>query len=519
MTNSKRTASYIRTFVPLFGVVLPSLSLIPFGSLWLWQHGYLLHWALATAVLVGLFSALCSRFLGSNSPQMRNAASPATSASAAPPDGDDAIDPLWRPAEVEAWADVQAFALRTDAKALASQDAVLMLGADAVQIVAKRLHPEVAEPLWHFTVPEALALSERVSRRLSEFVVESVPFSERLTVAQVLALYRWRGAFGVAEKAYDVWRFVRLVNPVTAVTHELRERLSKQMVQLGREHITQRLARAYIREVGRAAIDLYGGRLRVSDQQMEVGLSTSANADSAAIMDRTAEPLRILIAGQSGAGKSSLINALGREVLTVVDALPATSDFTPYQLEREGFPTAILIDSPGLGQDMASNKKLLETSDSSDLILWVMAAHRADRDIDCKALVSLRQRFQARPQRQSPPIVVVLSHIDRLRPFNEWAPPYDINAGATPKAISIKAAIAAAAHDIGVDPEMVIPVGLATGSDYNIDALWAAIAMVLPDAKRARLTRRLEDSKAEWDWRQVWKQASNAGRVIGRTMR
>ena len=60
---------------------------------------------------------------------------------------------------------------------------------------------------------------------------------------------------------------MRLVNPLTAATQEMRERLSGQMLQWGRAHVTQRLAHAYVTEVGRAAIDLYGGRLRVSARQ------------------------------------------------------------------------------------------------------------------------------------------------------------------------------------------------------------------------------------------------------------
>ena len=61
-----------------------------------------------------------------------------------------------------------------------------------------------------------------------------------------------------------------------------------------------------------------------------------------------AEPLRVLVAGQVSAGKSSLVNALGQEVRAAVDALPATRDFTPYSLSRDGLPGALITDSPGL---------------------------------------------------------------------------------------------------------------------------------------------------------------------------
>jgi hypothetical protein len=109
-----------------------------------------------------------------------------------------------------------------------------------------------------------LAISERVSRRLGTYVEDRIPFGTRLTLAQFWAIYRWRRGIEIAEKAYDVWRLVRLVNPATAVTHEARERLSRAALQWGREQVGRHLAGAFVEEVGRAAIDLYGGRLKGS---------------------------------------------------------------------------------------------------------------------------------------------------------------------------------------------------------------------------------------------------------------
>jgi len=45
------TLTPLRLAIVFLGLLLPTLALIPLGSLWLWQHGFLIHWALATLLL------------------------------------------------------------------------------------------------------------------------------------------------------------------------------------------------------------------------------------------------------------------------------------------------------------------------------------------------------------------------------------------------------------------------------------------------------------------------------------
>ena len=116
-------------------------------------------------------------------------------------------------------------------------------------------------------------------------------------------------------------------------------------------------------------------------------------------------------------------------------------------------------------------------------------------------------------------MLLVLSHIDLLRPFQEWAPPYDIAAGAQPKARSISAAMEAVGADLDFTVGDIIPVCLDdTVGLYNIDAVWSRIAALLPEAQRANLVRRLGGLHGKFDWNRLWKQARNAGRVISRVV-
>jgi predicted GTPase len=363
-------------------------------------------------------------------------------------------------------------------------------------------------------VPEALAVIERASANLRTFLVGSFPLGDRVTLAQLMWLYRWRGALQLAEKGYDLWRIVRLLNPVSAATHELRERFTRQIYDAGREHLARRLAQAYVKEVGRAAIDLYGGALRFSPERVRAHVTEASREDLAAAEAREAEPIRILVAGQTGAGKSSLVNALANAVDAVVDAVPATARFTAHRLTHEGLPAALIVDSPGVtGAERLD--ALMEAADDCDMVLWVVSAARAARDIDARALAAIREHFAGEPNRRRPPMLLVLTHIDQLRPFNEWQPPYDLSAGGRGKAEAIRGAMQAAGRELGFEAGEIVPVRAdVAAAPYNMDALWAKLFALVPEAQRARLLRTLGDIKGASSWAEIWSQAANAGRVI-----
>jgi hypothetical protein len=512
MRPGGKSAINLRLALLAVALVLPTLSLVLLGSLWLWQHGYVLYWAIGTCLAVAGAYLLERRLLV-----------PLPTASVeALQDGGAPADTGWTPRQEAAWADVLALAAKAPAERMTSRDGVVNLGLETVELVAKRLHPERADPLLQFTVPEALALIERTSDGLRDFIVKSFPLGDRITVAQLMWLYRWRGAVNLAEKGYQLWRVVRMLNPLAAATNEIRETFTRQIYEMGREHLAGRVARAYVREVGRAAIDLYGGNLRVTREQLASHVSDASRRDMAALESRAAEPVRILVAGETGAGKSSLVNTLAGAVEAVVDALPATKAFTTYKLTHQGLPAALIIDSPGLG-GAKGIAPLLEQADDCDMVLWVSAASRAARDAERAALEAIRAHFAAQPNRRRPPMLLVLTHIDTLRPFQEWEPPYDLEAGPDSgtgaKAQSIRAAAEAASAELGFAPGEVVPVraDIAVAA-YNIDALWAKIIELMPQAQRARLVRVLSDVRSASGWSAVWSQAVNAGRVLRSTL-
>jgi len=184
-----------------------------------------------------------------------------------------------------------------------------------------------------------------------------------------------------------------------------------------------------------------------------------------------------------------------------------------------GAPSAVIVDSPAASETGPRRDAGVAAAGNSDLILWTVSAARADRDADRRALDAIRAAFAARLDRRPPPILVAATHIDRLRPFQEWSPPYDLRDGGNAKAASIRAAIEAISADLGVPPDDIVPVALETPETaYNIEALWAKILDKTPEAQRARLVRVFSELRARNDWRAVLTQAGNAGRLLVKSL-
>jgi predicted GTPase len=275
-----------------------------------------------------------------------------------------------------------------------------------------------------------------------------------------------------------------------------------------------------IRKAGYYAIELYSGNLVLDESFVTRRSSSDAAraAGQAAVLD--AEPLRILLIGQVNAGKSSAINALFGDVKTAVDVLPTTRDVTPFVFEREGLGQALIFDTAGYGEAASAKSPFAELEDellNCDLVLLVCSALTAARQADRGVLEELRLRWQREPNRRPPPVIVILSHIDMLRPFAEWNPPYDLAEPTGAKAQRIAAATTVVAEELQVPPERVIPVCLLPERLYNVEeGLLPAIIECLPEGSRAKALRCLGAYRNEDYWRRLWRQAVSAGNVLVR---
>jgi predicted GTPase len=482
---------------------VPVAALLPLGLVWLSQVEAMRYW-LAALVLFSAAGYGLQFWLHRHERRLLLTA-------------ETGPDPDWPPAAEAAWELVEDMAAQTKAEDWSIDKGARLgdLGRQTLERVARHFHPTVDEPLLELTVPHTLLIVERASRDLREAITDHIPFSHRLTVGSLMRAYRWKP---FADRLLSLYRAGQwIVNPVNAFLASALDQLRDRGYSLAQDEVYRWILQEYVRKVGTYAIELYSGRLLLSDAPPEARSTRSSERDLRAADgsdEPLGEPLRILVLGRSNAGKSSLINALFGQLRVATDLLPDTTKMlTPYRLAREGLDLALIYDTPG--SDAMDEQTLRAAAGDADMILWVSAADRPDRHADRETLDSLRAAFAERLTRRPPPVLVALSHIDRLRPVREWLPPYDLAQPKSLKAESILAAVEVVAADLAIPIASVIPVCLAGGRVYNVeDVLWAAILDRLDAAQRSRLLRCQDARKREENWSLVRRQLANAGRFL-----
>jgi len=479
-----RIGRWLRRYWPevllSMAVALPWLSLSALGLFWLWQGGHVWVWATAAAVL-GLLAWPLSVSVKRRANQEARLA---LGDLAAPSRG-------WNAVERDAWAEVLAIADATAPFYFTEMEPLLTSARDIVEVVARRFHPDSRTAWARFSLPEFLLLTERLSRDVRREALRHIPAVKAMRLSHLLWVHRQNERYGgVAQTGwrmgFGLWRIIRAaLNPIQAASQETSGLFMENTTRVLSFRLRTYATRLLVLEIGRASIDLYSGRLALSDEDLraarERDMAATAEADI---------PIRIVLIGQVNAGKSSLLNALADEIRGAVGPLPATSSVTEHQLNLDGHPCAMLVDMPGFDESAATVPELLSQAERADLIMWVASATQPARGPDRKRLDEIRASANAQLARRPPPVLLVLTHVDELRPAMEWTPPYDITAPTRPKARAIRAAIDAVARTLDLPVEAIVPVAMPSGQEtYNIDALWAKIAAELDEAKLVQLDR------------------------------
>jgi len=425
------------------------------------------------------------------------------------------------PRDEAAWALVLEYQDRIDRNkiVLTSIEQFLSLGQEILGRVASFYRPNDPEPLLAVQVPLLFRALEETARDLAA-VTANLPFAHRITISEIVRGYQ----FGQKLRpAYELYQLYRMLSPLLNWQSGLfRILVSDRLFDLTKETLNQWLLKWYVDRVGYHAIELYSGKLLLT-RRFDADALPSLLPDMAKTVveaqQTIPEPLRLLILGQVKAGKSSLVNALFGEIRAATDVVPTTAQLTPYVLERPDLSGTILVSDMGGYEDPSAPQERIDEALAealrSDLILLVVSAVNAAREPDRRLLAQLRNRFVARPQLRPPLVIVVLTHVDVLRPPRDWAPPYNVVSPDSPKAHSIRGALEAVAVDLELAPELIVPVCLLPERLYNVEeALVPLLVQVLPEAKCILLLRGLKTLRDQEQWELLWRQARATGRFL-----
>lgn len=492
---------------------MPFLALMACGAWWLWQQHWFWIWLNASAACTGLIW-IVSRWL--NRAKNRAQSGPAVKP-----------DTLFSQRDQAAWDAVLASipAIKQNARNRLDQiDTWLMVGRQALLTVAGQYRPQAKHPEMDIPVTELLKLAEQVCHDLHRQINGHIPFSHVITLADGLNLQRWLDHVSDANTALRLGRVV--LNPMTGVLQELKNYAQDKAVALTLPRLQDWLLETYIQKVGHYAILLYSGRMAVEPQKLDA-LSPKSREDALLASERqqtlNQEPIRILVAGQTNAGKSTLINTLFDSPRAAADVVSCTDAIMPYKLDRAGGFSGLIFDTPGYGENTSWIHDNREQLDKTDLVMLVCHANNAARAADRHFLQEFHRHYLDQPNRKIPPIIVVVTHIDELRPLREWRPPYDVSEPDCVKAVNIRAAMDAIQQDLTLpDDTAVVPVSLGNNGglgSYNLDSLWLAMGQQMDEADKARLLRCLEDAKSREKWAVLWRQIAQSGRWFLRKSR
>ncbi len=247
----------------IMALTLPWLALLALGMLWLWQRGHVWAWAIAAAALALLAWPLARLARRRTNAEARVALG-------------DRAEPAraWNVREREAWSDVLAIADAAAPFSLTEIMEIESLRATAsrvIEAVAARLHPEAQTPWAQFTAPELLLLTERVSRDLRREALRTIPGIRVMKLGHVLWLQEKVERYGpMWTVGYNLWRVVRLWNPAAAMGREISRVFDDKFATVLWDRLRARVTQQFVLEVGRAAIDLYSGRLALSEEELRL---------------------------------------------------------------------------------------------------------------------------------------------------------------------------------------------------------------------------------------------------------
>ncbi|MBW4655501.1 MAG: 50S ribosome-binding GTPase [Kaiparowitsia implicata GSE-PSE-MK54-09C] len=384
---------------------------------------------------------------------------------------------------------------------------------EIVGAIARIYYPEVKYPLLNIYVPQAYGLIRGTVDDMDRWMQKLAPVLGQVSVGQAVQAYEvYRQLEPSARKLWRVWNWSQwLWNPAAAAARQVSTNYSNQANQQLLVNLSHTLRDAALRTLGNQAIALYSGRTLPTDvegtlradptptaalpkaktQTLRDILERAENAET--VQQR---PVTILLAGRTGAGKSSLVNTLFQQERAEVNVLPSTDRIQDYDWTADTGDRLVLLDTPGYEQASRSDFRdlVLDKAATSDVVLAVTPALDPALQMDVDFLQAIKTEFPDLPT------LVAVTQVDRLRPIREWQPPYDWQWGDRPKEVAIRDATAYRAEQLGEYGDRILPIVTADSTlpreAWGADALSLALLEAIAPAQQFRLARFLRNLDA-----------------------
>jgi len=488
--------------IALISAIFPSLIMMGFGLSLAVKYGYLLEMSIAIAVSTLLFTVplyISSRAShhSTNSKQSENTTDEAREETTIEPSNHSIDDALvkasneWSQVELSIWNDSKHYVRQqlTDDIEWGNLD---QTGLEVLEFVAKKFNKKSLD----FSIPEGLKLFEEVSRRYKLVVKEHIPGIEYLKVSYIKAGYEAYDKYGeLGQKIFKaaIWgnHLKNLyLNPLKVISDLGREQVTASMTKGVVDDMQYAAKQALLDEVAAVAIDLYSGRFSIEDEALKV--SDVSEVDEKRFAPEL-EPVRIVLVGQISSGKSSIINALKEEMVAEVDVLPSTDTSTVYNAFVDDNDVRV-VDLQGLDGNAKTEAVMLKEMTQADVVLWVLKANQSARELD-KQLKDKFDAFYDDPKnisRKQPIVITIVNQVDRLKPVDEWQPPYDLDNPTTAKAKIIAQALEY--NQTLLKPDIALPLAIAPEKiQFGLEALKQTLIEHIADANNVQRNRqRLE---------------------------
>lgn len=372
-----------------------------------------------------------------------------------------------------------------------------------VEKIAQVYHPTVKRPLLNIYVPQAYGLLRGTVDDVDRWMQKLSPVLGKVSIGQAYEAYEVYQRYEPAAKmAYKAWRWAQWVlNPAVAIARTATSASVNQANQQLVVNLGQVMRETTLKALGERAIALYSGNevkifATVPEQEIFPSQTQSLQTIIAEALPEEAvktAPVQVLLAGRTGAGKSSLMNTIFRRDVAEVDVLPSTDALKAYHYQASTQEELILWDAPGYEQagQAQYREQVLNHALDCDILLLVTPALDPALQMDLEFLEAVKATAP------NLPIIGVVTQVDRVRPFREWSPPYDWREGDRPKETAIREAVIFRQETLGHLVELVLPFVTAqakpTREAWGLADLSDNILDLLDPAKQFRLARFLSD--------------------------